>query len=52
MKEVGLRVAVGDAASEVKDIAHFVTVCKGGNGALRELVELIMKTQGTWGTYI
>lgn len=44
----GLAVAVGDAAAEVKRAAHYVTKANGGQGAARELVELILKAQGRW----
>ena len=48
LRRVGLAVAVGDAALEVKLAAHYVTKAKGGNGAARELIELILKSQGIW----
>jgi 3-deoxy-D-manno-octulosonate 8-phosphate phosphatase (KDO 8-P phosphatase) len=48
LKRVGLAVAVGDAAAEVKRVAHFVTKSRGGEGAIREAVELILKAQGKW----
>ena len=48
MRRVGLAVAVGDAAAEVKKAAHYTTKAVGGRGALRELVELILKSQGIW----
>ena len=48
MRRVGLAVAVGNAAPEVKQIAHYTTVRNGGKGAARELVELILKSKGTW----
>ena len=48
MRRVGLAVAVGNAAREVKHAAHFTTVRSGGKGAARELVELILKAKGTW----
>jgi 3-deoxy-D-manno-octulosonate 8-phosphate phosphatase (KDO 8-P phosphatase) len=48
MKRVGLAVAVGDAAPEVKRVAHFVTKAIGGKGAAREVVELILKSKGIW----
>jgi 3-deoxy-D-manno-octulosonate 8-phosphate phosphatase (KDO 8-P phosphatase) len=44
----GLAVAVADAAYEVKRAAHYITVAKGGEGAVREVVELILKAQGKW----
>ena len=48
MHRVGLAVAVGDAATEVKRAAHYVTKAIGGKGAARELVEVILKSKGIW----
>jgi 3-deoxy-D-manno-octulosonate 8-phosphate phosphatase (KDO 8-P phosphatase) len=48
LQRVGLGVAVADAVVEVKRAAHYVTVAKGGEGAVREVVELILKAQGRW----
>src|SRR6266403_1350945 len=48
MKLAGLAVAVGNAAQEVKDIAHYTTKANGGKGAARELIELILKSKGIW----
>jgi len=48
MKLAGLAVAVGNAAQEVKDIAHYTTKAVGGKGAARELIELILKSKGVW----
>jgi 3-deoxy-D-manno-octulosonate 8-phosphate phosphatase (KDO 8-P phosphatase) len=48
MKHAGLAVAVGNAAQEVKDIAHYTTKADGGKGAARELIELILKSKGVW----
>lgn len=48
MRRVGLAVAVADARPEVKRAAHWVTRAPGGAGALREIVELILKAQGKW----
>ena len=48
MKQSGLAVAVADAVAEVKAHAHYVTKAKGGKGAVREVVELILKAQGRW----
>jgi 3-deoxy-D-manno-octulosonate 8-phosphate phosphatase (KDO 8-P phosphatase) len=44
----GLAIAVADAVEEVKARAHYVTKANGGNGAVREVVELILKAQGRW----
>ena len=48
MRRVGLAVAVADAAGDTKAAAHFVTAHKGGDAAVREVIELILKTQGRW----
>lgn len=48
LERAGLAVAVADAAVEVKRAAHYVTRANGGQGAARELVELILKAQGRW----
>jgi 3-deoxy-D-manno-octulosonate 8-phosphate phosphatase (KDO 8-P phosphatase) len=48
MHRVGLAVAVGDAVPEVKKAAHYVTRATGGRGAIRETVELILKSKGIW----
>ena len=48
MRRVGLAVAVGDAAPEVKEAAHYTTKARGGHGAVREAIELVLKSQGIW----
>ncbi len=48
LKSVGFSVAVANAVKEVKKAVDYVTAKKGGQGAVRETVELILKTQGKW----
>jgi 3-deoxy-D-manno-octulosonate 8-phosphate phosphatase (KDO 8-P phosphatase) len=48
----GLGVAVANARDEVKKAAHYVTQTPGGEGAVREVVELVLKAQGRWQTVI
>jgi 3-deoxy-D-manno-octulosonate 8-phosphate phosphatase (KDO 8-P phosphatase) len=48
MLKSGLAVAVADAAPETRECAHYVTTAAGGFGAIREVVELILKAQGRW----
>lgn len=48
MERVGLSIAVADAAPEIKEAADFVTTKLGGNGAVREVCEMILKVQGKW----
>jgi 3-deoxy-D-manno-octulosonate 8-phosphate phosphatase (KDO 8-P phosphatase) len=43
-----LAVAVADATEETRSVAHYVTRAAGGKGAIREVVELILKSQGRW----
>ena len=50
MHRVGFPVAVADAAAEVRAAADYVTQTPGGRGAVREVVELILKAQGRWQT--
>jgi 3-deoxy-D-manno-octulosonate 8-phosphate phosphatase (KDO 8-P phosphatase) len=48
MKRVGLAAATNNARPEVKAAAHVVTQASGGEGAVREVIELILKSQGLW----
>lgn len=45
---VGLGVAVADAVDEVKAHADYVTTATGGRGAVREVIEYILKNSGRW----
>jgi 3-deoxy-D-manno-octulosonate 8-phosphate phosphatase (KDO 8-P phosphatase) len=44
----GFGVAVADACPELRQAAHYVTTLPGGSGAVRETIELILKTQSRW----
>ena len=48
MLRSGFGVAVADAAPEARERAHYVTKLPGGYGAVREVIELILKAQGRW----
>ena len=48
MKRVGFAVAVPNAVEEVRQNSHYVTRKRGGRGAVREICDLILKTQGKW----
>lgn len=48
MRRVGFAAAVADAVEETKQAAHYVTCLNGGQGAVREVCELILKAQGRW----
>ena len=49
LKRSGFGVAVANAVFEIKQAADYVTKHCGGQGAVREVVELILKAQGKWG---
>ena len=48
MSRTGLAIAVGDAVPEVKQAAHYTTKALAGHGAIREAVELVLKSKGIW----
>ena len=52
MLRSGLGVAVADASLETRLHAHYVTNLAGGCGAVREVIELILKAQGRWADVI
>jgi len=48
LKRVGFAVSVPNAVSEVRSVSHYVTSKTGGRGAVREVCDLILKSQGKW----
>jgi 3-deoxy-D-manno-octulosonate 8-phosphate phosphatase (KDO 8-P phosphatase) len=52
LRTVGLAVAVADACAEVMQGAHYVTHLRGGEGAVRETIEMILKAQRRWNDLI
>ena len=48
MVQSGFAIAVADAAVETREHAHYITQARGGHGAVREAIELILKSQGRW----
>lgn len=48
LKRAGLAIGVPSAIDEVKDLADYVTIAEGGQGAVREVVGLILKAQNKW----
>ncbi len=48
LKRAGLAIGVSDAVDEVRELVHYITIKPGGKGAVREVVELILKAQGKW----
>lgn len=52
LSRVGLSAAVADAHPEVKKRVDLVTTSTGGQGAVRELIEFILRAQGRWDTIV
>ena len=48
LRYAGFAAAVGDGSEELQRAAHFVTKAHGGKGALREVIEFLLKAQGRW----
>jgi 3-deoxy-D-manno-octulosonate 8-phosphate phosphatase (KDO 8-P phosphatase) len=52
IRYAGLGIAVADAPEEVREAADYVTSVAGGRGAVREVVELLLKNTGKWESVI
>lgn len=52
LERAGFAVTVPDGVAEVKKVCDHVTKNAGGRGAVREVVELILKAQGKWKNFI
>jgi 3-deoxy-D-manno-octulosonate 8-phosphate phosphatase (KDO 8-P phosphatase) len=50
LREVGFAAAVADAEEYVKSVAHFVSSRPGGQGAVREIIEFVLRASGAWET--
>lgn len=48
LARAGLAAAPANARPEVKSMVHLVTAAQGGDGAVREVVELVLRAQGKW----
>ena len=48
MRRVGLPIAVANAVPEIRAVADCVTTAPGGHGAVREIVEALLKARGVW----
>src|SRR3954465_10752872 len=52
LNRAGLAVVVGDGTDDTKKSADYVTKADGGNGAIREIAEMILKAQNKWNQVI
>jgi 3-deoxy-D-manno-octulosonate 8-phosphate phosphatase (KDO 8-P phosphatase) len=48
MKRCGYPIAVANAVPEIRELAAYVTVRRGGDAAVREVVEHLLRAQGRW----
>jgi 3-deoxy-D-manno-octulosonate 8-phosphate phosphatase (KDO 8-P phosphatase) len=48
LRRSGIAYAPADAVAEVRDAAHVVLHCRGGRGAVREMVEHLLRQRGEW----
>src|SRR5690606_6504213 len=48
MQKVGLPTCPQDAAPEIKQLSKYISHVKGGEGAVRDVIEQVMKVQGNW----
>ena len=47
-KKVGVRIAVADAHKMIKRYAHIITKASGGDGAVREFIDMLLDVNGLW----
>jgi 3-deoxy-D-manno-octulosonate 8-phosphate phosphatase (KDO 8-P phosphatase) len=52
IRRAGLAVAVADGVDEARAAAHYVTRAGGGHGAVREVIEMLLKKQGKWEQFV
>ncbi|MFL5245587.1 MAG: KdsC family phosphatase [Gemmataceae bacterium] len=52
LRNCGLAIAPADACPDVLQAVHLVTIRRGGEGAVREVIELILRCQGLWQEFI
>jgi 3-deoxy-D-manno-octulosonate 8-phosphate phosphatase KdsC-like HAD superfamily phosphatase len=50
--EAGLPVTVADAVAEVRQTARWITQATGGMGAIRELIERLLKAKSRWDDFV
>ena len=48
MRKVGVAACPNDSAPEIKEISHYISPLKGGHGCVRDVIEQVMRLQGSW----
>ena len=48
MQEAGIAACPADAAEEIKNLSHYISPVKGGQGCARDIIEQVLKVQGNW----
>ena len=48
MQRVGIAACPNDSAHEIKEISIYISGRKGGHGCARDIIEQVMRSQGTW----
>ena len=48
MKHVGVPVCPSDAAEEIKSLSQYISIAKGGEGCVREVIEQVLRAQEKW----
>ena len=48
MRKVGVAVCPQDSVTEIKEISHYISPKNGGEGCVRDIIEQVMRLQGTW----
>ena len=51
MLNVGIAIAPSDAVDDIKKLCQYISTHAGGQGVVREIIEKVMKLQGTWFTH-
>jgi 3-deoxy-D-manno-octulosonate 8-phosphate phosphatase (KDO 8-P phosphatase) len=52
LRRAGLSAAPADAAPEVRERVHWVSAEPGGRGAVREIIEVLLRARGSWDTVV
>ena len=52
MQKAGFSACPADAVPEIKSVADYIAEKKGGEGCVREIIEQVMKVQGTWDSFL